>query len=169
VGRARAGDLFVYHLVSEGRVVYESEPAFAAVIRAFALRADYSREIGLASDVGWFLLHHRGRAAGGARVSARLAWCTHTMLVARAATQGVPVFSTAGLAEFAGSDDVAVVLESKRCAQVPDDVVESFRRVLRRFGRPEPTALPTVRAERRRFETTGNRAGVLAASSLFPE
>src|SRR4051812_48262963 len=97
IARARAGDLFAWHLVCEGRVLYEREPAFARVVRAFRLRADYSREIALASDVGWLLVHHRERLP---RLSPRMAWCTHTMIVARAAAAGRPVFSAAGLADF---------------------------------------------------------------------
>jgi nucleotidyltransferase-like protein len=169
VGRARAGDLFAYHIVSEGRVVYECEPVFQTIVGEFALRPDYSREIELASDVGWFLLHHRDRIVSAARFSAKLAWCTHTMLVARAAGQRRPVFSTAGLAAFARSPDVALVLGSKRCADVRGEVIEGFRRVLARFGAAEPVALPTLAAERRRFEAGRNRAGVSVVSSLASE
>ena len=56
--RARSGDLFAFHLVAEGKVLYEREPVFNLVQRAFCFRSDYTREIEMASDVGWFLLHH---------------------------------------------------------------------------------------------------------------
>jgi hypothetical protein len=160
VGRARAGDLFAFHIVSEGRVVYEQEPVFETIASAFTLRSDYSREIGLASNVGWLLLHHRGLIASAKLLNEKMAWCTHSVLVARAATERLPVFSTAGLAEFAGSSDVAVVLRHKRCSTVSDEATESFRRVLGRFGSKEPPALRTLAAERRRFEADRNHAGV---------
>ena len=167
VSRARAGDLFAFHIVSEGKVIYETEPVFEKIASAFSLRSDYSREIKLASDVGWLLLHHGDRIVSGKRFNEKMAWCTHTMLVARAASQRQPVFSSAGLAEFAGSSDVAVVITNKRCSNVSEDIVGRFRCVLTRFGSAEPPALPTLGGERRRFEADRNYAGVNAVRSIL--
>jgi len=167
VGRARAGDLFAFHIVSEGRVVYERGPVFESIVNAFALRSDYSREIGLASDVGWFLLHHRARFLDAERLNQRMSWCARTMLTAAAANQGVAVFSTAGLAAFAGSDDVAAVIASKRGADDAEALADRFRQILVRFGRPEPPPLATVDAERRRFEADENAAGVIAIRAML--
>jgi len=167
VGRARAGDLFAFHIVSEGRVVYEQGPVFESIVNAFALRSDYSREIGLASDVGWFLLHHRARFLDAERLNQRMSWCARTMLTAAAANQGLAVFSTAGLAAFAGSDDVAAVIASKRGADDAEALADRFRQILVRFGRPEPPPLATVDAERRRFEADENAAGVIAIRAML--
>ena len=167
VGRARAGDLFVYHIVSEGKVVYEQGPVFESIVSAFALRSDYSREIGLASDVGWFLLHHRARFLDPQRLNQRMSWCARTMLTAAAANQGLAVFSTAGLAAFAGSEDVAAVISNRRSAADTQELADRFEQILVRFGRPEPPPLATVDAERRRFEADKNAAGGIAIRAML--
>lgn len=165
--RARSGDLFAFHLVSEGKVVYEREPVLARMKRAFCYRADYVREIRAASDVGWFLVHRRHQAVDGLRFNQRMAWCTHTMIVAKAATQRRPVFSADGLAAFAGSDDVAAVIRSKRSPAVDADVLDAFGRVLDAFGAPEPRALATLGAESRRFDADRNPAGAVAIRAML--
>jgi predicted nucleotidyltransferase len=167
IGRARAGDLFAFHIVSEGRVLYEREAVFERIVGAFALRSDYSREIALASDVGWLLLHHRARVRDPRRLNERMAWCTQTMLIARAANRGLAVFSAAGLAAFAGSDDVALVIANKHAADARPQMVERFHRILTRFGGPEPPPLPTLDEERRRFEAARNAAGVIAIRAML--
>lgn len=164
--RARAGDLFAWHLVSEGRVLFETEPVFERIKASFRLRPDYCREIGLASDVGWTLVHHAGRFDDPGRFNKKMAWCTHTMIVARAAAAREPVFSSAGLARFACSDDVGRVIDGKRDAEVSDESVERFRQVLERFGTGEPPALGGLDAELRRFEAVGNAAGTSAVRAL---
>ena len=47
-----------------------------------------------------------------------MAWCTREMLIARAATERLPVFSADGLAEFVGCSAVASVIRSKRNAVI---------------------------------------------------
>jgi hypothetical protein len=166
--RARSGDLFALHLVSEGRVVFEREPVFAMIKRAFCYRSDYARGSRLASDAGWFLLHHRDRAVDEPRFNRWMAWCTRTMIVSRAATARQPVFSADGLAALAGSDGVATVIRSKRSAAVDPAVLELFRDVLVEFGGPEPQALDTLSAEWHRFRAQRNPAGSAAIRAMLP-
>jgi hypothetical protein len=165
--RARSGDLFAFHVVSEGKVIYEQEPVFARMKRAFCYRSDYSREIQIASDVGWFLVHHRDRAVHGLSFNQRIAWCTHTMIVAKAATERLPVFSAAGLAAFAGSSAVASLIQNKRSPAVDPAVLDVFRGVLEEFGTPEPRGLATLAAERRRFDVDKNPAGAGALRAMM--
>lgn len=165
--RARSGDLFAYHLVTEGKVLYERAPVFAAVQRAFRHRSDYWPEITMASDVGWFLLHHHERAVNGLGLNGRMAWCTHTMIVARAAMARQPVFSAAGLASYSGSAAVASVIRSRRSPTVDPTVLDLFRHVLVRFGAPEPEPLATLAAEGRRFDIDRNPAGAVAIRAML--
>lgn len=165
--RARSGDLFALHLVSEGTVIYERAPVFAQMKRAFRYRSEYWPEIAMASDVGWFLVHHHERAADGRRLNGRMAWCTHTMIAARAAMARQPVFSAAGLAAYSGSGAVASVIGSRRSATVDPAVVDQFRHVLVRFGGPEPEPLETLAAEERRFHLGRNPAGAVAIRAML--
>jgi predicted nucleotidyltransferase len=165
--RARSGDLFALHVVAEGKVVYEREPVFARVQRAFCYRSDYEREIRMAANVGWFLLHHCDPAVDGVRFNGRVSWCTHTLIVARAATQRQPVFSATGLGAFADSNAVALLIRSKHRPTVDPALLEMFRSVLKEFGGPEPPALATLAAEGRRFEAVKNPAGVVAVRAMI--
>lgn len=167
--QARAGDLFAFHLVSEGRVIFEREPVFAKIKRAFCYRSDYAQGIRMASDVGWFLLHHRDRAVDELRFNQRMAWCTHTMIVSRAATARRSVFSAAGLAAFAGSSAIATVIRSKRSPAVDPVVLGLFRDVLEEFGSPEPEALATLSAEWHRFGAERNPAGSAAIRAMLAQ
>jgi predicted nucleotidyltransferase len=163
---ARKGDLFVYHLVSEGAVVYEREPVFAEIQSAFQFREDYTEDIRKASDVGWLLLHHREKALDVVRFNRRMAWCTYTMIVARAAMARTPVFSAAGLANFAEYEGIGTVLRNKRKRAMNLETVDKFRCILEEFGTPEPQPLATLWEEWRRFRADRNPAGIVAIRAL---
>lgn len=165
--RARSGDLFALHLVAEGRVVFEREPVFVKLQRAFCFRADYGPVIRQASDVGWFLVHHRDEVADEVRFNQRMAWCAHTMIAARAANERRPLFAARALARYAGSDAVSAVIGAKRDGTVDPTVVGRFREVLAAFGGPEPVALPSLAAERDRFEVARNPAGRVAIRAML--
>ncbi|MGN2638755.1 nucleotidyltransferase domain-containing protein [Nocardia takedensis] len=163
---AQQGDLFAYHLVSEGAVVFECEPVFAELQSTFQFKDDYTEDIRKASDVGWLLLHHLERALDTVSFNRRMAWCTYTMIVARAANARTPVFSAAGLADFAEHEGVGTVLRNKRKRAMNLDTIEEFRYILEKFGAPEPKPLATLSEEWRRFRTDRNPAGIVAIKAL---
>ena len=165
--RARSGDLFAFHLVSEGRPLFERQPVLAALHRAFTFRGDYRPEIKMASDVGWCLLHHASLAVDPLSFHRRMAWSAHTMLVGAAAEQRRPVFSADGLAAFAGCPEAARVIRAKRSRTVDSSVLADFRRVLEQHGTDEPEALPDLVAERARFDADRNPVGRAALRPLL--
>jgi hypothetical protein len=163
---ARSGDLFALHIASEAKVIYEARPVFEHIKRAFTYRPDYSREIRLASDVGWFLVRYCDRFRSGKVLNEKVAWCTRTMLIAEAAAQRRPIFSAAALSEFAGSGAVRTLIEHKDSAELDFGMMETFRGVLRTFGAAEPPMLRTLAEQKCAFETDGNAPGVRAISAM---
>lgn len=159
---ASSGSLFAFHMVSEGKVLFESEPVFAQIQRAFQFRDDYTPVIRNCSEAGWFLVRHREKATSASKFNQAVAWCTREMLIARAATERLPVFSANGLAEFVGCSAVASVIRSKRSAVIDPAVVREFQDILGEFGTPEPTSLPTLTSAERQFRAARNSAGVIA-------
>lgn len=159
---ASSGSLFAFHMVSEGKVLFESEPVFAQIQRAFQFRDDYTPVIRNCSEAGWFLVRHREKATSASKFNQAVAWCTREMLIARAATERSPVFSANGLAEFVGCSAVASVIRSKRSAVIDPAVVREFQDILGEFGTPEPTSLPTLTSAERQFRAARNSAGVIA-------
>lgn len=159
---ARSGSLFAFHLVSEGKVLFESAPVFGRIQRAFRFRDDYTPVIRMCSDAGWFLLHHREKATDARKFNQAVAWCTREMLIARAATERSPVFSADALAEFVGCSAVGPVIRSKRTAVIDPAIVREFRGILDEFGAPEPTTHPVLSSAEHGFRAARNSAGVVA-------
>jgi len=159
---ARSGSLFAFHLVSEGKVLFESPRVFGRIQRAFQFRDDYTPVIEMCSEAGWFLLHHREKATDARRFNQAVAWCTREMLIARAATERSPVFSADGLAEFVGCSAVASVIRGKRSAVIDPAILRDFRTILGEFGAPEPKTQPILGSAAHRFRAARNSAGVIA-------
>lgn len=169
--RARTGDLFVLHVVAEARVLFETWPVFDSIRDAFTWRPSYAREIRLASDVGWFLVRHWRGFAAPQLVARRVAWCTRTILIARAAEQRQPVFGARQLAARAANGDVLDLLAAKHRDAVTRDVMRRFAGLLLRSGAAPPPALGSLRDERRRFDADRNVVGsalVRTASGHLP-
>jgi Polymerase beta, Nucleotidyltransferase len=159
---ARSGSLFAFHLVSEGKVLFESAPVFGRIQRAFQFRDDYTPVIRMCAEAGWFLLHHREKATDARKFNQAVAWCTREMLIARAAAERSPVFSADGLAKFVGCSAVAPVIRSKRSAVINPAILREFRGILGQFGAPEPTTHPILSSAERGFRASRNSAGVIA-------
>ncbi len=92
----------------------------------------------MCSEAGWFLLRHHEKAVDTRKFNQAVAWCTREMLIARAATERLPVFSADGLAEFVGCSAVASVIRSKRNAVIEPATMRAFQDILREFGATEP-------------------------------
>ena len=166
---ARSGGLFAYHLVSEAKVVFETEPVFARIQQAFRFRDDYTPVIRMCSEAGWFLVRHHESAVNARKFNNAVAWCTREMLIARAATERLPVFSADGLAEFVGCRAVASVIRSKRNAVIEPATVRAFQDILHQFGTTERTSLPAVVAAEEWFRAARNSAGVMAVRAFRNE
>ena len=161
---ARSGSLFAFHLVSEGKVLFESPPVFGRIQRAFRFRDDYTPVIRMCSEAGWFLVaSSREGHSTPRKFNQAVAWCTREMLIARAATERLPVFSADGLAEFVGCSAVGPVIRSKRSAVIDPAILREFRGILGEFGAPEPTyASHTEHRRSDGFRAARNSAGVIA-------
>jgi predicted nucleotidyltransferase len=160
VSGAGIGDLFVLHIVSEARVLFEAWPVFDLIRRSFRYKDDYRREIGLASDVGWFLLRHGDRSMANRLVGERMAWSVRTILIARAADLRRPIFGPDALAEFAGLPDVRELIRSRdRTDSTRGMMRETFRMVLEAFGTAEPREPRTIDDWSRHFERDRNVMG----------
>lgn len=166
---ARSGGLFAYHLVSEAKVVFETEPVFARIQQAFRFRDDYTPVIRMCSEAGWFLVRHHESAVNARKFNQAVAWCTREMLIARAATQRLPVFSADGLAEFVGCSAVASVIRSKRNAVIEPETVRAFQDILCEFGATERAALPPLDSAAGLFRAARNSAGVIAVRAFRNE
>jgi hypothetical protein len=125
---ARNGDLFVCHLVRESKAIFDPDGYLVFLRKLFRLRSNYQREIGQATDLGWFLVRFRGEF-NSALEAKRILWCVRTILIARSAERGEPAFAPDILADQSRSS-FARKLITKRHSQLS---IESMRKCLLSF------------------------------------
>lgn len=126
---ALAGDLFVGHLVQEARPLSDPLDQLGQLKASFRLRTSYQREIGHASDLGWFI-YRFPQHLKPSLMAKRMIWCVRTILIARFAEKGKLVFAPKALAEMANSQTVTDLLMERR-RRLPDAKMQkNFRRFL---------------------------------------
>ena len=160
--RAGIGDLFVLHVNTEATVLYQATafPVFKTIKDTFRYKDDYFREIGLPSDVGWFLMRFGDRLSSARLLNGRIAWVTRTILIARAAAQQRPMFGAAQLAEFSGSPDVLTLIENKNSGERDPSMIEKFAAFIRAHGAREPRMPANLEEQKQFFLAERNAAGL---------
>ena len=130
--KSRRGDLFLLHLVKEGRVLHDTAGIFESVKSAFALKESYNDEIRQATLICLFILDNR-HALDLKSGRSRLVWSIRTILIANAANEGLAVFSARRLEERFSIEHLKEVIDKKN---VLDNrlMVDVARSVLTRFG-----------------------------------
>jgi hypothetical protein len=126
---AAQGDLFVCHLAKEAKAVFDPNNQLAQLRAAFKLRASYAREIEQASDLGWFLTRF-GRDLDSGVVARRMIWCVRTILIARSAEEGTPVFAPQDLASRTRSRAAQELLTTRHQRKLDAMMRHRFERFL---------------------------------------
>ena len=111
--KARSGDLFISHVVFEGKIVTDKFGYVKEVFDSFVYKHSYASEKNMAADLAWYLILYSKNIEDYSMLNRRLAWCIRTMLIAEAAEAKVPVFSSTDLASFYGDKCVYEIIESK--------------------------------------------------------
>jgi hypothetical protein len=164
VGDARDGDLFVCHIVREAKPVFDPLGKLDQLRSQFRLRNSYAREIAFASDLGWFLDHH-ARALNSYVVVRRMIWCVRTILIARLAERGTPVFSPLELA-LAAPPYTADLLADRHKRRVDTAMRQRFRRYMMQEAlSPALASEATIDDYRSLFARTGNKVGLQTIES----
>jgi hypothetical protein len=133
VADARQGDLFVCHLTVEAQPIFDPTNRLERLRGEFKLRLSYAEDIARASDVGWLLDRHAEEFEPGT-VARKMLWCVRTILIARSAERGEPVFAPMRLAATTSSKAAASLLFERHRRKV------DARRLPRRPFLPKPTS-----------------------------
>lgn len=156
---ARAGDLFVCHIVREAKPVFDPLLQLDRLRSLFRLRSSYAHEIAQARALGWLLDRHAG-AFNSQVVARRMVWCTRTILIARLAERGTPEFAPAALAASA-PESAAGLLEDRHQRRADATMRHRFRHfLLRKGGKPPLPADATIDDYRAFFVRTDNNVGL---------
>jgi hypothetical protein len=126
---AAQGDLFVGHLVQEAKPFFDTNGKLVELRAAFRLRTSYAEEIGKALDFGWFLARYGGDLDSGV-VARRMIWCLRTILIARSAEAGTPVFAPLALVARATSEAARALLVDRHRLKPDTMIRHRFRRFL---------------------------------------
>ena len=159
--QARAGDLFLCHVLTEGRPLHDPDGVFPALRASFQLRTSYAEHIRKAADLGWLLARFGHCWAEAPLLRRRIAWAVRTILIARSAEAGNPIFSPAALAALGPSQITAALIASKDADHLSVDALTGLQRFLREeaLADPLPTASdPHPYAEL--FRRTGNEVAL---------
>lgn len=129
---AAKGELFLSHLVHEGRVVFDPCDLFEIVRADFQFKQSYASEIRQGTEVALFLISNKSRLDQNF-VRKRLVWAIRTMIIARAANDSLPIFGLKDLMKFSGIDALKIVIGRSNVADV-DDLIKVSRQVLIKMG-----------------------------------
>ncbi len=167
---AREGDLFVCHIVREAKPVFDPLGQLDQLRSKFRLRTSYAREIAHARDLGWFLDHH-ARALNSNLVVRRMVWCIRTILIARLAERGTPVFAPLELA-MAAPASAADLLADRHQRRLDITMRQRFRQyMMQEDSCPVLPSEATINDYRSLFVQTGNKVGLqtIERGLLTPE
>lgn len=109
ISEALSGDLFVCHIVSEAKEIYDPKKFLAVLRNQFVFRVTYNATISQAVDLGWFLVRY-GEFLNQSLLLKRIVWCVRTILIARSAEMRQPLFAPERLASLARSEAAAQLL-----------------------------------------------------------
>jgi len=155
--RARSGNLFLCHVLREGRPLYDPEGCFPALTSEFRLRASYAGAIQHAADLAWFMVRFGSHYPDSNLFRRRIAWCVRTILIGRSAEAGSPTFAPKALAKLGPRPLTGRLITQKDAPQLAPAALSELQAFLRASSLPDP--LPTDRSAEdfaRRFKETNN-------------
>jgi hypothetical protein len=135
---AKRGELFILHVVEEGKSLMDFSGDFQLLKDSFVYRKSYGIETSKAGSLGWGIAHF-GRSVGNqALVNQRIAWCVRTILIGKAAESKVAIFSARALAEFSDDSDVYKLILNKNQEKFQPSIFPIFRKFLLKWIGPAP-------------------------------
>lgn len=135
IKKSLQGDLFVLHVVTEGRVLHDTALAFAQAKEAFVYREGYRQDVRNATAVVRYLLSHPD-VLSKRQARARLIWGVRTVLIASAAERREPAFSSGALERFSGLAGLKNVVDKKYTVAL-ELLADTAEGVLNVFGDQE--------------------------------
>ena len=112
INKAKSGDLFLLHLTSEGKPLFDSFGIFKSLQESFKYKKSYSKEISEGTAVVLFLCSNPA-ALKKETGRKRLVWGFRTILIGAAADRGLAIFSSRKLEEFSNIENLKTSIDNK--------------------------------------------------------
>src|SRR3546814_4225669 len=100
----------------------------------FRFKPTYESDARAASDLGWFIVRH-GLLLDQPVVTRRIAWCVRTLLIARSAESGNPIFSANELTASAGFPAAGDLISQKASRSLEPNSLETLAELDRKSTR----------------------------------
>ncbi|MCT4624028.1 MAG: nucleotidyltransferase domain-containing protein [Schleiferiaceae bacterium] len=110
---AEGGNLFLYHVLHEGIILYDPKQIFETLKNDFCFLDSYQHVATEAAAIGWMIVNHPNHAAQSPILRRRIAWCVRTILIAQSANRRSPVFSRDQLCKISSSIHVSSLIQQK--------------------------------------------------------
>lgn len=158
---ARTGELFMLHIVREGRALIDFDADFEQLKADFQFKPSYGTEIANATALGWALIQLGRDVKNFALVNKRIAWCVRTILIAKAAEQKEAIFASQALAKFVNDPSVANLIENKNSTSSNQKVYRPFQEFLEKWGsaKVSPKSM-NLMDYKKQFQKSGNVVGL---------
>ncbi|QCB46274.1 nucleotidyltransferase domain-containing protein [Hydrogenophaga sp. PAMC20947] len=131
---AKNGELFMLHIVREGRPLIDFNNDFEFLQSNFEFKKSYSKEIEDATNLGGAILQFGSNVKNKSLVNKRLAWCVRTITIAKAAEQKLSIFSAVGLSEFLHDKSILDLIENKNNLSETPKIMKKFEKFLHTHG-----------------------------------
>lgn len=159
--RAREGDLFLFHVLSEGDAVYDPLFLFAELKDRFQLKSSYRSEINRANETAWFIVNCSHELLSLPVLPKRVAWCVRTILISLSAEEGVPVFSPEQLDQFHKGYNVLNLIRKKDENNVSQSVISDLEIFLKSLNLADPNPQAMNHEDyKQAFEFSENNLGL---------
>ncbi len=143
VQRAIRGDLYLCHVLREGKLLYNSGGVVDELNSKFKLRDSYENEKNQAADIAWLIVKFANDLRSSPLLGRRLAWCVRTILISSSAENGKPVFSAHELAQLAPQHNILELIAQKEGHVVAASIVNDLMQFLLNWKLPD--RLPKAR------------------------
>ena len=163
--KAKDGDLFIWHLVSEALPIYDPADRLGVLKSQFRFKSNYDEQISKASDVAWMIVRF-GEQIPPLTANRWLAWSVRTISIARAADQRTPAFSANALVKAHRYQDIFTLVAQKDAKAFSTTVGMVLRDFLLTFGITEPSSYPQTLSD---FDNHFLQSGNLIGRSILKE
>lgn len=167
VQRAGEGDLFMLHLCEEAKELYHSDYSLSQLKDEFRYKNSYSHEITCASHLAWYLIDFNSGVRNALLINKRIAWCVRTILIAKSAETRNPVFSTNGLVEYSGMQNVYNLIDLKDSHEFNLNSVTLLKDFLKSNGLKRPSVtIKSTKSYQDLFLMTNNIMGIKTLEAI---
>lgn len=134
----RQSSLFIWHLVSEGRMIFDRSGVLSSILKKFELKSDYSQEIYEATLMGWLLFSKGIESASINTIMKTYMYAVRTISYGLLAKDKHPCFSLCDASKYLDDSDLSALWEKKGNKRFSDINLNLLKSTLLKYGGGAP-------------------------------